>query len=140
MIRYAEIGDALVIHDLILKMTPIPGKTQEKIKETLQVILNDKMYRVYVATVDDLVVGTCMMHFQYKLTHRNQMGAHIEDLVVYKDFQGQGIGKLLLQTAIAEARLNNCYKVILNCFEHNIKWYGKFGFTAYDYGMKLDLV
>ena len=52
----------------------------------------------------------------------------IEDIVVKKEFQKKGIGKLLVKRLIEIAKKKNCYKVILQSPKKNLYFYKKIGF------------
>jgi glucosamine-phosphate N-acetyltransferase len=53
---------------------------------------------------------------------------HIEDIIVDKEFRGNGYGKYIINYLIKYAKNNNCYKIILNTDEKNLKFYQKCGF------------
>lgn len=67
---------------------------------------------------------------------RGGIFGHIEDIVVRNDFQGNGIGKELINKLILYAKDNNCYKVTLTCNKSNIGFYEKIGFTNEQVSMK----
>jgi glucosamine-phosphate N-acetyltransferase len=54
--------------------------------------------------------------------------AHIEDVVVDKEYRSHGLGKLLIQDGIKIANREKCYKIILDCEEKNVGFYEKCGF------------
>lgn len=85
------------------------------------------------------VVGTAMLHLQHKFSHECGSAAHIEDVVVDEEYRKLNIGKKLIEIAINKAREENCYKVMLTCFEHNVPFYEKLGFEVHDVGMRLEL-
>lgn len=87
---------------------------------------------VFVA-IDELqwVVGTCSVLIEQKLNRGWSFVAHLEDLAVHPSTQGQWIGKALIQTAIDYARLQKCYKIILDADKDpaHVHYYEKFWFT-----------
>lgn len=87
----------------------------------------------------NVIVGTGMMHFQHKLSYRCGTAAHLEDVVVDPVYRGVGIGEIILQTAIAAATLEDCYKVMLTCYDKTAEYYERFGFVRHDIGMRLSL-
>ena len=55
--------------------------------------------------------------------------AHIEDLIIDLKYRSQNIDKKIIDMLITFAKVNSCYKIILNCSEKNIGFYEKCGFT-----------
>lgn len=92
-----------------------------------------------VAVCNNKVCGTVSILFEYKFTRSCSTVAHIEDLVVDSTERGNGIGKLLIQHAIALAQSNKCYKVILDCSPKVAKFYKLLSFKESDMHMRLDM-
>lgn len=76
------------------------------------------------------IVGTGTIFIEYKLIHCQSQVAHIEDIVTDANYRGQGLGKYIIEKLIDIAQYRNCYKVILDCEEHNIPFYIKCGFKS----------
>lgn len=74
------------------------------------------------------IVGTITLLIEQKLIRDYGKVAHIEDVVVDNNYRGQGLGKKLINEAMKIAKENNCYKIILDCDNHNIKFYEKCNF------------
>jgi phosphoacetylglucosamine mutase len=72
------------------------------------------------------VVGSITVLIEEKLIHNFGRVAHIEDVVVDESMRGFGLGKKLLE--IAESECYECYKIILDCSDDNIKFYEKCGY------------
>lgn len=89
--------------------------------------------RTFVAVRGDRVVGTASLVPEPKFYG---VAAHIEDVAVHPDCQGQDIGAALMRHVLAEARRMGCYKVILNCTEAVKPFYEKLGFRAHNVGMR----
>lgn len=94
---------------------------------------------VAVEGLVDRVVGTISIYFEPKLSRDCRPAAHIEDVAVHPDWQGRGVGALLMETALAIIRDHGCYKVVLNCNESKIGFYEKHGFRQDGICMRLDL-
>lgn len=88
----------------------------------------------------DKVIGTASLILEPKFLHNSKKVAHIEDVVVKKEYRGHGIGEQLVKFLIDFAKGFNSYKIILNCNADNIKFYEKCGFRQHDVGMRLDIV
>ena len=71
------------------------------------------------------IIGTITILIENKIIHNMGKVCHIEDLVVEESFNGNGIGKLLLNEAKKYAIKSNCYKSILDCSDHNVMFYKK---------------
>jgi glucosamine-phosphate N-acetyltransferase len=94
--------------------------------------------KTYVAKIDGKVVGTCALLLEQKFIHSGGWVGHIEDVVVHKECQKKGIGSALVEHAVGEAKKRGCYKVILDCFEHLVPFYDRFGFRVFNIGMRCD--
>jgi len=76
-----------------------------------------------VAIVDHKVVGYGCLLIETKI-RGGRMG-HIEDIVTHSDFERRGIGKQILEGLYKIAKEKNCYKLALQCSEHNVNFYEK---------------
>ena len=94
-------------------------------------IKENKNYEVYVYIVDDRIVATAAILYEYKLKYI-QPKAHIEDVAVHKDYRGQGLGKEIVKHCINVAEKNNCYRVVLTCKDSLIGYYENLGFHKQD--------
>jgi ribosomal protein S18 acetylase RimI-like enzyme len=71
-------------------------------------------YRIYVAQIDNEVVGVYSLLIMHKLGHKCVPSAILEDIVVATSRQRQGLGKALVAHAMTMARSKNCYKLVLS--------------------------
>jgi len=95
--------------------------------------------RIYVAVIDDKVVGTACLFVETKFLHRGGRVGHIEDVAVQKEYQGQGIGKALTEHLVTEGKRLGCYKLILDCKPELIPFYQQCGFHEWSAAMRIDL-
>lgn len=93
----------------------------------------------YVAITDDKVVGTASLLIEQKFIRQGGRVGHIEDVAIHKDYQRQGIGRMLMELLEIEARSKGCYKIILDCHESNIPFYEKLGYSLREMQMRKDL-
>lgn len=93
---------------------------------------------VAVTATDNEIVGTATLIIEAKYRKEGNVG-HIEDVAVRHDFHRRGVGAALVKSLIETASHNRCYKVILNCNEHNRPFYEKLGFRTKSLQMRLDL-
>ena len=110
----------------------------EKAKEIFEKIKANSNHFVYVAILDGRVVGSTTMIIEPKFIHGGSNVAHIEDVVVSKEYQGKGIGEMLMQSLLELAKDNNCYKTILDCTDDVKPFYEKIGFKQTSKGMRYD--
>ena len=85
---------------------------------------NNNIY-VYV---DNEIKGLVTLIIEQKLIHGGKCVGHIEDLVVDKNFSGNGIARELVNHCVKIAESNNCYKIILDCSESLEPFYNKLEF------------
>ncbi|WP_101757068.1 GNAT family N-acetyltransferase [Oceanicoccus sp. KOV_DT_Chl] len=75
----------------------------------------------WLAMDNEKAIGTCRM-----------LGdGHIGRMAVLPNYRQQGIGRLLLQSALQQARINQYYEVYLYAQTHAIDFYQREGFTTY---------
>ncbi len=110
----------------------------EKAKEIFEKVSSNSNHFVYVAIIDGRVVGSTTMLIEPKFIHNGRNVAHIEDVVVSKDYQGKGIGEMLMRSLLDLAKDNNCYKTILDCTDEVKPFYEKIGFKRTSNGMRYD--
>lgn len=97
---------------------------------TKQWIDNKNIYKPVIIIEKDsnkvIAIGTLMV--EIKLIHDGGKVGHIEDIAVNGNYQGKGLGKVLIELLKNLAVLEGCYKVILDCDEKNVDFYNKCGF------------
>ena len=102
-------------------------------------IWNDfrKQNNVYslVAILDNQVVGYGSIVIETKI-RGGKMG-HIEDVVAHSRFQKRGIGKAIVGALSDIAKAYGCYKVGLQCKEHNVKFYEECGYKVSGLAMQV---
>jgi glucosamine-phosphate N-acetyltransferase len=119
--------------DLLDELTP--SSHEVNFDEEWSAFSRNKDHHVLVVTHGNSVVGTASLFLEHKLDGR--VAGHVEDVVVSKPRRGEGLGKVLIDGLIRIAIREKCYKILLNCSDKNISFYGKFGFIKIDNGMKL---
>ena len=76
-------------------------------------IEGNKNIKYFGAVQDGKVVSTCFCLIIPNLTRIGSSACFVENVVTDKSFRGQGLGRKIMEMAIAFARERDCYKVIL---------------------------
>jgi GNAT superfamily N-acetyltransferase len=98
----------------------------EEIESLYHEELKHDMPLTYVALYDETPVGSCTLELNGGI--RPDIEPWIGDLVVDRNYQKQGIGKLLLNKAIEKAKQLNFKKLYLFTFDPSIpSYYEKLG-------------
>ena len=111
---------------------------REKAKEIFEKINSNSNHFIYVAILDGRIVGSTTIIIEPKFIHDGGNVAHIEDVVVSKEYQGKGIGEMLIKSLLDLAKDSNCYKTILDCSDEVKTFYEKIGFKITSNGMRYD--
>eukprot|EP01060_Flectonema_neradi_P012419 TRINITY_DN19237_c0_g1_i1.p1 TRINITY_DN19237_c0_g1~~TRINITY_DN19237_c0_g1_i1.p1 ORF type:complete len:170 (+),score=35.15 TRINITY_DN19237_c0_g1_i1:51-560(+) len=85
------------------------------------------------------IVATGTILFDYKFTRSCGLCAHIEDIVVDKNYRGQRLGHRIVDALVEEAHNRQCYKIILDCTNENKPFYEKLGFREKEVQMRYDI-
>jgi glucosamine-phosphate N-acetyltransferase len=107
-------------------------------KNILKKILQNDNHVIHVAELDGKIVGSTTLLIEQKFIHKGGIVGHIEDVVVKKEFEGQGIGMKLVLSLLDIAKKRQCYKTILNCEDSLIPFYEKIGFRHKSNEMRFD--
>ena len=119
----------LAIFSLLQQLTTSPTININLYNNIISDISNNIYHNIFVYTKYNEPVGMITLLIEQKLIHGGSCIAHIEDLVVDKKYNGQGIATKLLNHVINIANNNNnCYKIILDCKRELIPFYDKVGF------------
>ena len=111
---------------------------QSSVRNILKKILENENHIIHVAELDGKIVGSTTLLIEQKFIHEGGFVGHIEDVVVNKEFEGQGIGMKLVLSLLDVAKEKKCYKTILNCEDKLIPFYEKIGFKQKSTEMRFD--
>lgn len=95
-----------------------------------------------VLEVDGSVAGTLQLTFTPGLSRLGTKRATVEAVRIHQDRRGSGLGRRLIEWAIAEARSRGCGLVQLTTDAGRAdahRFYERLGFKASHVGMKLQL-
>ncbi len=93
---------------------------------------------VAVAQVNGVIVGASTLFIESKFIHDGGLVGHIEDVAVAVDFQGQGVGKKIIQYVMNIAKERGCYKIVLDCTDDVKPFYEKIGFRQVSNQLRYD--
>ncbi|KFM14171.1 Acetyltransferase domain containing protein [Marine Group I thaumarchaeote SCGC AAA799-O18] len=104
--------------------------------EILKKIKQNPNHIIHVAV--DEIIGSTTLFIEQKFIHDSGLVGHIEDVVVRKAYEGQGIGMKLVSSLLDVAKQRKCYKTILNCEDSLKSFYEKIGFKKATNEMRYD--
>jgi len=111
---------------------------KDKAKHVFSKIKSDPNHVIFVAELEERIVGSTTLIIEPKFIHNGGLVGHIEDVVVSKDTQDKGIGEKLIQKALDYAKNCGCYKSILDCSDEVKPFYEKIGFKKQSNAMRFD--
>ena len=111
---------------------------QNSASNILKKIFENENHIIHVAEFDGKIVGSATLLIEQKFIHEGGIVGHIEDVVVKKELEGQGIGMKLVLSLLDVAKERKCYKTILNCENGLISFYEKIGFKQKSNEMRFD--
>ena len=106
--------------------------------EILKKIKQNPNHIIHVAVDDNKIIGSTTLFIEQKFIHDGGLVGHIEDVVVRKSYEGQGIGMKLVISLLDVAKQRKCYKTILNCEDSLKPFYEKIGFKNTTNEMRYD--
>lgn len=93
-------------------------------------------YQIYVACHNGKALGSFALLIMDNLAHMGAKSGIVEDVVVAPEWQGQGIGKQMMQFAMQKCREARCYKLVLSSNKKRHKahrFYQGLGFEEHGY-------
>uniref|UniRef100_A0A0C9S4U9 Glucosamine 6-phosphate N-acetyltransferase n=1 Tax=Wollemia nobilis TaxID=56998 RepID=A0A0C9S4U9_9CONI len=105
--------------------------------QELQGLGDDHVISVIEDTDQNRIVATGTIFVERKFMRTCGKVGHIEDVVVDSSVRGKHLGHKILRFLKEHARVNGCYKVILDCSVENQGFYEKLGFKKNEIQMAL---
>ncbi|OGE74952.1 MAG: hypothetical protein A3K06_02160 [Candidatus Doudnabacteria bacterium RIFCSPHIGHO2_01_52_17] len=93
-----------------------------------------------VASGDGRIIGRAFLYVLKNELHKEPFG-FLEDVFVEEQYRNGGVGKQIVERAIAEAKKQGCYKLVGNSrFQNEAahRFYERFGFKKQGYEFRLD--
>lgn len=110
-IRPLQISDYTVFLDIMNDFR----ETTFTLEQMQEVIYNQKNLEIFLLEHDKQVIGAGSILFETKFIHNISIYAHIEDIVIKKEYRGNNYGKVLVENLIAICQDKKCYKILLDC-------------------------
>lgn len=114
--------------DIINDLKDLYKQLNENLSNEFEKDLDEIKNTIYIIIIDNKIIGCGTIIFEKKLYHNGKKVAHLEDIIINKNYQGLGLGKKLLDFFINLSKENNCYKIILDCNQKLIPFYNKVNF------------
>ena len=98
-------------------------------------------YRLFVACSGDRIVGTYSLVILDNLVHMGAPSGLVEAVVVLSNWRRKGVGKAMMNHAMALCREAHCYKLALSSNlvrEPAHRFYEALGFTRYGFSFVVD--
>lgn len=116
LIREAAEADLAAILRLLAQPAMDDGKVigLERARDIFAQIRSVPDYTLYVAERETEVVGTFALLIMSNLGHLGTPSGVLEDIVVADASHGLGIGRQMVEYAIALCRTKGCYKMVLS--------------------------
>ena len=148
-IRKAEPSDIPRILELYhqLSITTAPSELNIKVSHEYYRTILDRINNfpgmsLLVAAVDGEVVGSLVLVIVPNLAHRGLPWAVVENVIVDESRRRSGIGRLMMEYAVTEAKKAGCYRISLdsnNVRKDAHKFYELLGFKGSSIGFRMSL-
>ena len=109
----SDIEALLGLYEL-LEFKPVQSLSLEAARVRFERYQEYPNYRIYVAELGEVIVGTFALIIVDSVAHSGKPFAVVEDVVVSQDCQGRGIGKRMMEFAMCRCKEFGCYKLTLS--------------------------
>jgi GNAT superfamily N-acetyltransferase len=142
LIRKASTGDLTAILALYAEVGDTDRLDLGEAERILDRMARYPDYAVYVAERENEIVGTFALLIMDNLAHCGAPSGVVEDVVVHPHWQGQGVGKAMMQFAMERCAEAGCYKLVLSgniMREPAHRFYESLGFQVHGYSFRVDI-
>lgn len=120
------------LEDLLVVLNQLSSTKEgdrQLLRDILEEIIDDNNHHIVVIEHNKKVVATAMLMTRLNLSHGGKSVGYIENVVVDKEYRKQGLGKMMVEYLINEAKKLDCYKVILDAAPGSFHFYRNLGFV-----------
>ena len=125
----SDLPDVLKLIKELAKFEKAPDEVENTIERMeLEGFGSRPYFEFFVAEVDSNIVGLALYFFSYSTWKGKSL--YLDDLIVQKEYRGEGIGTQLFNELLKVAKESNCGKVhwqVLDWNEPAIEYYKKIG-------------
>lgn len=130
-IRYAVAADCPRLLELINELA-VYEKAPEEVTVTLQEFEaagfgTNRVWKAFVAEENGTIIGFALFYTRYSTWKGCRL--YLEDFIVTNDYRGKGVGKMLFESVIKEAKENNYNGMVWQVLDWNepaINFYNKY--------------
>jgi len=130
-IRFAVAEDCSRLLELINELA-VYERAPEEVTVTLEHFIDagfgkNPVWKAFVAEVDSIVVGFALYYTRYSTWKGCRL--YLEDFIVTEAFRGKGLGKILFEKVIEEAKNGNYSGMVWQVLDWNepaINFYNKY--------------
>lgn len=105
-----------------------PDEVTVKLSEFVDAGFGDKpVWKAFVAVQNELIIGFALYFIRYSTWKGCRL--YLEDFIVTEEFRGKGVGKILFEQVIKEAKANNYNGMVWQVLDWNqpaINFYKKY--------------
>jgi len=130
-IRPAEAADCPRMLELITELA-VYERAPEEVTVNLDHFIEagfgeNAVWKAFVALADNTIIGFALYYTRYSTWKGCRL--YLEDFIVTEDFRGRGVGKLLFEKVIEEAKTGNYNGMVWQVLDWNepaINFYSKY--------------
>jgi GNAT superfamily N-acetyltransferase len=114
----------------------------EEARAHLDVFKRYPWFHIFVALIDDVVVGTYELLVMDNLAKRGRKSGIVEDVAVDPLQRRRGVGRAMMEHAREQCRQAQCYKLLLSSNtrrEEAHRFYEALGFRRHGYSFQIEL-
>lgn len=138
MIRKANLDDLDDVVELLSHLAPNESKESIKSDMFCKIVESD-WCDLLIWETEGKIVSTGSLWIMQKVIRNFSKAGQIEDVVTLPEYRGCGFGRMIIDALVTKAKERGCYKVVLNCSDHNVPFYEKCGFRKTENQMRIDL-
>jgi GNAT superfamily N-acetyltransferase len=97
-------------------------------------------YTIYIAFAGKVIIGAFSLLIMDNLAHGGAPSGIVEDVVVHRNWRGQGVGRQMMQFAMEQCRQAHCYKLTLSSNLQRTaahRFYEALGFQRHGYSFAM---